>query len=214
MTTVCALFHSALAPNTSCPFCHHSNDPYGGLSGVAGTPDPPNQAQYTPVAPGTVSALRQTIGTGNAYRAAKAAAVPPIPTPGTPQPLSVTRFHVRVAHASYSESTPSKALWAVFTDGWFVAINNDKPVTFEQLKETFRAQGQGQYIDFLDHITKPQGKGDWTLSTNHLDPKNPAPQLWCIWKNELCIQDAVSLQDYPFFETGGNTGNGKGKGKV
>ena len=168
MVIVCALFHSALAPNTSCPFCHHSNDPYGGPSGVAGTPDPSNQAQYTLVVPGTVSALRQTIDTGNAYRAAKAAAVSPIlPTPGTPQPLSMTRFHVRVAHAYYSESTLSKALWAVFTDGWFVAINNDKPMTFEQLKETFRAQGQGQYIDFLDHITKPQGKGDWTLSTNH-----------------------------------------------
>jgi hypothetical protein len=38
-------------------------------------------------------------------------------------------------------------------------------MTFEQLKETFRAQGQAQYIDFLDHITKPHGKGDWTLST-------------------------------------------------
>jgi hypothetical protein len=61
----------------------------------------------------------------------------------------------------------------------FVAINNDKSVTFEQLKETFRAQGQTQYIDFLDHITKPQSRGDWTLSTNYLDPKNPAPQLWC-----------------------------------
>ena len=32
--------------------------------------------------------------------------------------------------------------------------------------------------------------------------------------NELYIQDAVPLQDYPFFETGSNTGNGKGKGKV
>ena len=123
MATVCALFHSALAPNTPCPFCHHSNGPY---KGVTNTPETPNQAQYTPVAPGTVTALRQTIGTGNAYRAAKAAAVPPIPTPGTPQPLSVTRFHVRIAHASYSKSTPSKALWATFTDGWFVAINNDK----------------------------------------------------------------------------------------
>ena len=51
--------------------------------------------------------------------------------------------------------------------------------TFKQPKETFRAQGQAQYINFLDHITKPQGKGDWTLSTNHLDPKHPAPQLWC-----------------------------------
>jgi hypothetical protein len=57
-------------------------------------------------------------------------------------------------------------------------------------------------------------KGDWTLSTNHLDPKNPAPQLWCTRKNELCIQDAVSLQDYPPFEAGSNTGDGKRKGKA
>jgi len=83
--------------------------------------------------------------------------------------------------------------------------------TFEQLKETFRAQGQAQYINFLDHITKPQGKGDWTLSTNHLDPKHAAPQLWCTWKNELCIQDAVSLQDYPPFDVGNGTGKGNGK---
>ena len=62
------------------------------------------------MAPGTATALRQTIGTGNAYRAAKAAVVPHIPTPATPQPLSVTRFHVTVAHAYYSESTPPKAL--------------------------------------------------------------------------------------------------------
>ena len=96
MATVCAIFHSALAPNTPDPFCHHSNDLCGDHSGIASTPDPPNQAQYTPLAPGTVTALRQTIGTGNAYRAAKAAVVPPIPTPGTLQPLSVMRFHVRV----------------------------------------------------------------------------------------------------------------------
>jgi hypothetical protein len=57
------------------------------------------------------------------------------------QPLSVTKFHVRVAHAYYSESTPPKAQWAVFTDGWFVAINHNKPMTFKQLKETFQAQG-------------------------------------------------------------------------
>jgi hypothetical protein len=36
--------------------------------------DPPGQAQYTPVASGTVANLRQTIGSGNIYRAAKAAA--------------------------------------------------------------------------------------------------------------------------------------------
>ena len=83
------------------------------------------------MAPGTVTALRQTIRTGNAHRAVKAVAVSPISTPGTPQPLSVTRFRVRVAHAYYSESISPKAQWAVFTDGWFVAINNDKPMTFE-----------------------------------------------------------------------------------
>ena len=92
------------------------------------------------MAPGTVTALSQTIGTGNAYRAAKAVAAP-ITTPGMAQPLSVTKFHVRVAHAYYSESTPPKARWAIFTDGWFVAINHNKPMTFKQLKETFQAQG-------------------------------------------------------------------------
>jgi hypothetical protein len=106
MATVYALFHSGLAPNTPCAFCHHLNDPCRGPSDVAGILDPPNQAQHIPVAPGTVTALRQTIGTGNAYRVTKAAAVPPILTPGTPQSLSMTRFHVRVAHAYYSESTP------------------------------------------------------------------------------------------------------------
>jgi len=210
MATVCTLFHSSLAPNNPCPFCHHINNPLGCHAGVAGTPDPSNQAQYTPVAPGTVAALSQTIGTGNAYRAAKAAASS-VTAPGTPQPLSVTKFHVRVTHAHYSESTPPKAQWAVFTDGWFVTINHNRPMTFEQLKETFRAQGQAQYINFLDRITKPHGKGDWTLSTNHLDPKHPAPQLWCTWKSELCIQDAVSLQDYPPFDAGNGTGKGKGR---
>jgi hypothetical protein len=99
----------------------------------------------------------------------------------------VTKFHVRVAHAYYSDTTPSKAQWAVFTDGWFVATNNNKPITFNVLKEMFQAQEQAQYINFLHHITKPVGKGSWTLSTNHLDPQTPAPWLWCSWKGELCI---------------------------
>jgi hypothetical protein len=99
----------------------------------------------------------------------------------------VTKFHVRVAHAYYSDTTPSKAQWAVFTDGWFVATNNNKPITFNVLKETLQTQEQAQYINFLHHITKPDGKGDWTLSTNHLDPQTPAPWLWCTWKGELCI---------------------------
>jgi hypothetical protein len=70
-------------------------------------------------------------------------------------------------------------------------------VTFEALKETFRAKGQAQYIDYLDNITGPQGRGHWTLSTNHLAPNNPAPQIWCTWEGAYRIQDAVLMQDYP-----------------
>lgn len=74
MATICALFYSTLASNTFCPFCYHTNNPLGGPRGVTGTPDPFNQAQYTPVIPGTVTALRQIITNNNAYRAVKAAA--------------------------------------------------------------------------------------------------------------------------------------------
>jgi hypothetical protein len=41
------------------------------------------------------------------------------------------------------------------------ADNNNTPVTFEALKETFGAKGQAQYIDYLDDITGPQGA--WPL---------------------------------------------------
>ena len=77
--------------------------------------------------------------------------------------LDVTKFHVRVAHARYS--------------GWFVAINDNTPVTFEALKETFRAKGQTQYLDYLNNITGPQGRSHWTLSTNHLALNNPASHI-------------------------------------
>lgn len=65
--------------------------------------DLPGQAQYTSTAPETVANLRQTIGSGNAYRGIKASAA--LTTPGTPPPLSVTKFYVRVAHAYYSDTT-------------------------------------------------------------------------------------------------------------
>jgi hypothetical protein len=76
-------------------------------------------------------------------------------------------------------------------------INSNTPVTFEALKETFRAKGQAQYIYYLDNITGPQGCGHWTLSTNHLAPNNLAPQICCIWEGTYRIQDAVLMQDYP-----------------
>ena len=74
MATVCALFHSSLAPNNPCPFCHHINNPLGAPAALPAPQTPPTKPSTPPVAPGTVAALRQTIGTGNAYRAAKAAA--------------------------------------------------------------------------------------------------------------------------------------------
>jgi len=64
-------------------------------------------------------------------------------------------------------------------------------------KETFRAKGQAQYIDYLDNITRPQGRGHWTLSTNHLAPNNPTSQIRCTWEGAYHIQDAVLMQDYP-----------------
>ena len=59
-----------------------------------------------------------------------------MPTLGT---LALTRF----------------TTWTVFNDGWFVTINNNTPVTFEALKETFGAKGQAQYIDYLNNNTGP-----------------------------------------------------------
>jgi hypothetical protein len=64
-------------------------------------------------------------------------------------------------------------------------------------------KGQALYIDYLDNITGPQGRGHWTLSTNHLTPNNPAPPIWCTWEGVYRIHDAVLMQDYPL-PTGAN----------
>jgi len=61
-------------------------------------------------------------------------------------------------------------------------------MTFEALKETFKAKGQAQYIDYLNNITR---RGYWTLSTNHLAPNNPALRFGVPGKS------AYSIQDYP-----------------
>ena len=45
-------------------------------------------------------------------------------------------------------------------------------------------------------MTRPQEYGHWTLAINHLDPKSPAPQLWCTWEAEYTIQDIIALQDF------------------
>jgi hypothetical protein len=61
---------------------------------------------------------------------------------------------------------------------------------------TLRSQGQSQFIPYFNAMTQPQGYGHWTLATNHLHPKSPAPQLWCTWEGEYIIQDIIALQDF------------------
>jgi hypothetical protein len=45
-------------------------------------------------------------------------------------------------------------------------------------------------------MTKPEPYGHWMLSTNHLDVKKPAPQLWTTWDDDMTIADIASRQDY------------------
>src|SRR3954471_17204261 len=101
MTTVCTLLHPSLVPNTSCPFCHHSNEPYESPSGVTDTLGLPNQSQYTlwhpvpllpSIKPLTLATLTCCKGGGSTSYSYS----------GYSSALSVTRFHVRVVHASYS----------------------------------------------------------------------------------------------------------------
>jgi hypothetical protein len=86
--------------------------------------------------------------------------------------------------------------WTVWTEGWTVTITHNSTASFASLKSTFRSQGQSQFIPYFDAMTRPQGHGHWTMSTNHLDPKSPAPQLWCTWDSEFTIQDIIALQDF------------------
>jgi hypothetical protein len=119
--------HLSLAPGVACPFCHQilsTNAPATAPAQPIATANAP--VQYTPIAAGTVAALRQTIGSGNTLKSKTTGGSHP-----TIPPLDVTKFHVRVAHAIYTDKTPLQTLWTVFTDGWFVAINNNTPVTFE-----------------------------------------------------------------------------------
>ena len=60
----------------------------------------------TPVPPGTVVALRQTVGAGNALKWKPSRAIQP-----QPPALDFIKFHVRVAHARYSGDAPVTLLW-------------------------------------------------------------------------------------------------------
>jgi hypothetical protein len=64
---------------------------------------------------------------------------------------------------------------------------------------------RGKLRTLITSITLPglRGGGHWTLSTNHLTPNNPAPQIWCTWEGVYRIHDAVLIQDYPL-PTGAN----------
>jgi hypothetical protein len=187
-----AFDHSILIAGSQCPFCHAS--PAGSSSTASNIPREPlsGQSQYTPVTAGTVAALRQTVGQGNAARAkavasARATLGPQLPT--------VYKFAVRVAHASY-EGDPPMTKWTVWAEGWTVAITHNSATSFYTLKDTLRSQGQSQFIPYFNTMTRPEGYGHWTLAANHLDAKSPAPQLWCTWEGEYTIQDIIALQDF------------------
>jgi hypothetical protein len=151
--------------------------------------------KYTPVTAGTVAALRQTVGQGNAARAKAIASARASNLALGPQLPTVYKFAVRVAHASY-EGDPPMTKWTVWAEGWTVAINHNSTTSFSNLKNTLRNQGQSQFIPYFNAMTQPQGYGHWTLAANHLDPKSPAPQLWCTWDAEYTIQDIIALQDF------------------
>ena len=61
------------------------------------------QAQYTPIPPGTVTTLRQTIGTGNALKSKSSGATQPLPP--------ALDVNVRVAHAKYSGTHRTSGPW-------------------------------------------------------------------------------------------------------
>jgi hypothetical protein len=169
-----AFDHSILIAGSQCPFCNAS--PADSSSTASNTPQQPlpSQSQYTPVTAGTVAALRQTVGQGNAARArAVASARASNPALG-PQLPTMYKFAVRVAHASY-EGDPPMTKWAVWAEGWTVAITHNSTTSFYTLKDTLRSQGQSQFIPYFNAMTRPQGYGHWTLATNHLDAKSPAP---------------------------------------
>jgi hypothetical protein len=170
-----------------------------------------SQAQYTPVAAGTVASLRQTIGKGKGNRATT-----PAISASTSEAtgLEMIRFSVRVAHARYLPRTtpeaPPAVAWSVYNDSWNVAITASKSVTFDDLKDLLRQRGQVQYIEYLLCLTRPDGWGHWTLAQNHLASNNPIPQIWCYWEGHYRLQEAMELQDH-YVRL--NNANATGKGK-
>jgi hypothetical protein len=190
-----AFDHSILIAGSQCPFC--TSSPAGSSSTASNLPQESlsSRSQYTPVTAGTVAALRQTVGQGNAARAKAVASARASNLALGSQLPTVYKFAVRVAHASY-EGDPPMTKWTVWAEGWTVAITHNSATSFYTLKDTLRSQGQSQFIPYFNAMTQPQGYGHWTLAANHLEAKSPAPQLWCTWEGEYTIQDIIALQDF------------------
>jgi hypothetical protein len=108
--TVPTFHYSSLASGVICPF--YQQNPTASTSNSTPVQQPiviaSTQAQYTPIPPNTVAALRQTIGTDNALKSKSLGVTQPLPPA-----LDVTKFHVRVTHAKYS-NTPPVTTWTVF----------------------------------------------------------------------------------------------------
>src|SRR2546423_2346603 len=147
-----------------------------------------------PTTTGTLAAMRNSghanIGRLRAINAARANA-----TAIAARTPDIYKFNIRVAHASFAEGK-SKLDYQVWTEGWTVALIGSATTTFWRLKEHFRSVFQAQSIPYFEQMTKPEPYGHWMLSTNHLDTKKPAPQLWTTWDDEHTIADIVALQDY------------------
>jgi hypothetical protein len=195
-----AFNHSLLIEGSLCPFCNSGPAGPSSAASSAVAPSQPQathsgQSQYTPIKTGTLAALRQTSGNANAARAGAISTTRVTNLASQPQLPSIYKFAVRVAHASYI-GDPPMTKWTVWTEGWTVAITYNSLTSFYTFKDTLRHQGQAQFIPYFDGMTRPQRYGYWTLSTNYLDPKSPAPQLWCTWESEYTIQDIITLQGY------------------
>src|SRR4051794_5660908 len=76
--TVPTFHHSSLASGAICPFCQPN--PTASMSNSTPMQQPTStQAQYTPIPPGTVAALRQTISTSNALKSKSSGVIQPLP---------------------------------------------------------------------------------------------------------------------------------------
>ena len=136
-----------------------------------------SQAQFTPVADPTISkvqTLRQTISQGHPHRTAN---LTPNPTPTL---ILETKFLVRIAYGSNEETKTSN--YQVYSEAWLVRINNAIPIEYLDFMAKLRVGGFSLGLPHINtrlnaHLNT-DWNGKWALSANHLDGKDPIPNIW------------------------------------